>query len=66
MEFGTHYTVLTILSLTHLDHNSPHVYRTYIIPQNHTSKNNFNFWFVVLIANLLFHHECWPKATWFL
>jgi hypothetical protein len=36
------FTVQTVSSLTHLDHNSPHTTSVHIIPQNHNWNNNFN------------------------
>ena len=51
--------MLTLSSLTNLDHNSPHVSFTYIIPQNHTSDNNFKL--------LIFYpHHCFTIQPWIL
>jgi len=51
------FTVQITSSLTHLDHNSSPVLFMYIIPQNYTANNKFNFWYFILIITLLFKPE---------
>jgi hypothetical protein len=39
-----------------LNHNSPQIYSLYFTPQNHTQKNSFNFFHLILDI-LLFNRE---------